>query len=276
MAPGKVVTLVTSRDRLIADKPGDIGQRAQEWLEKRGVQVGPVLILSCNQCMMFVAAPYPFRTATSSSGSSHDHCHGVREDTMPPTALAACLTAVTSAQLARLCCSTSCSACTSRPGTGSHCTAVSTSPRHTCCVISRLTAMQVLCNARAVKADNGTYSTAAGQPLAGDVTYLTVGGKPNTAFLRGCSIPLDDRNHIQVRSRSINTASRSAVHTAVHGNEVQMVKLLTIHGALQAYVRCCSRSTSTCGWWATGGHLPSATPRMCRRRSWATSPRRRC
>ena len=41
MAQGKAVTLVTSRDRLIADKPGDIGRRAQEWLEKRGVQVGP-------------------------------------------------------------------------------------------------------------------------------------------------------------------------------------------------------------------------------------------
>lgn len=41
MAHGKAVTLVTSRDRLIADKPGDIGRRAQEWLEKRGVQVGP-------------------------------------------------------------------------------------------------------------------------------------------------------------------------------------------------------------------------------------------
>ena len=40
MAPGKAITLVTSRDRLIADKPGDIGRRAQEWLEKRGVQVG--------------------------------------------------------------------------------------------------------------------------------------------------------------------------------------------------------------------------------------------
>lgn len=36
MPPGKIVTLVTSRDRLIADKPSDIGQRAQHWLEKRG------------------------------------------------------------------------------------------------------------------------------------------------------------------------------------------------------------------------------------------------
>lgn len=40
MPPGKTVTLVTSRDRLIADKPGDIGRRAQEWLERRGVKVG--------------------------------------------------------------------------------------------------------------------------------------------------------------------------------------------------------------------------------------------
>jgi hypothetical protein len=59
----------------------------------------------------------------------------------------------------------------------------------------------VLCNARAVKAGDGTYSTAAGQPLAGDVTYMTCGAKPNTAFLRGSSIPLDDGNQIQVGSR---------------------------------------------------------------------------
>ncbi len=39
MPPGKKVTLVTSRDRLIADKPGHIGERSQAWLEKRGVRV---------------------------------------------------------------------------------------------------------------------------------------------------------------------------------------------------------------------------------------------
>lgn len=113
MAPGKAVTLVTSRDRLIADKPGDIGRRAQEWLEKRGVQVGPVLILSCNQCMRYVAAAYPFRSAISSSGSGHGHWRGVREDIMSPMALAAFLNAaVTLAQLPRLCSSASCSVCT--------------------------------------------------------------------------------------------------------------------------------------------------------------------
>lgn len=94
MPPGKTVTLVTSRDRLIADKPGDIGRRAQEWLERRGVKV--------------------------------------------------------------------------------------------------------ICNTRAVKAADGSHSTSSGEPLQGDVTYMTVGGKPNTAFLRGSSIPLDEKNHIQV------------------------------------------------------------------------------
>lgn len=39
MPLGKKVTLVTSRDRLIADKPGHIGERSQAWLEKRGVRV---------------------------------------------------------------------------------------------------------------------------------------------------------------------------------------------------------------------------------------------
>lgn len=52
---------------------------------------------------------------------------------------------------------------------------------------------------RAVKAADGSYSTASGEPVAGDVTYMTVGGKPNTAFLRGSSVPLDEKNHIQVR-----------------------------------------------------------------------------
>ena len=49
MAPGKAVTLVTSRDRLIADKPGDIGRRAQEWLEKRGVQVNFRVYIYCHE-----------------------------------------------------------------------------------------------------------------------------------------------------------------------------------------------------------------------------------
>ena len=39
MRPSKAVTLVTSRDRLMADKPNGIGRRAQAWLEKRGVRV---------------------------------------------------------------------------------------------------------------------------------------------------------------------------------------------------------------------------------------------
>lgn len=57
--------------------------------------------------------------------------------------------------------------------------------------------MQVICNTRAVKAADGSYSTSSGEPLQGDVTYMTVGGKPNTAFLKGSSIPLDEKNHIQ-------------------------------------------------------------------------------
>ena len=44
MAPGKAVTLVTSRDRLIADKPGDIGQRAQEWLGRLVCRLRPRVI----------------------------------------------------------------------------------------------------------------------------------------------------------------------------------------------------------------------------------------
>jgi hypothetical protein len=59
MAPGKAVTLVTSRDRLIADKPGDIGQRAQEWLEKRGVQVTRICRSGQEHCafVYFVHGP---------------------------------------------------------------------------------------------------------------------------------------------------------------------------------------------------------------------------
>lgn len=56
----------------------------------------------------------------------------------------------------------------------------------------------MICNTRAVKADDGSYSTPAGEPLLGDVTYMTVGGRPNTSFLHGSSIPLDEKHHIQV------------------------------------------------------------------------------
>lgn len=38
--PGKRVVLLTSGPRLMADKPPDIGNRAKEFLERQGVEVG--------------------------------------------------------------------------------------------------------------------------------------------------------------------------------------------------------------------------------------------
>lgn len=56
---------------------------------------------------------------------------------------------------------------------------------------------QVLLNSRANKNQAGVYATSSGDELAADLVYRTVGGSPNTGFLKGSHIPLDARGFIK-------------------------------------------------------------------------------
>ena len=58
---------------------------------------------------------------------------------------------------------------------------------------------QVLCNTRVVRAEDGSYSMPSGESHSADVSYMTVGGLPNTDFLKGSIVPLTERNRIQAR-----------------------------------------------------------------------------
>lgn len=73
------------------------------------------------------------------------------------------------------------------------------SPRHIRSTHKACVRLQVICNSRAVKQEDGSYQTQGGERLEGDRVYMTVGGKPNTSFLRrSSSIPIDDKDRIQV------------------------------------------------------------------------------
>jgi NADPH-dependent 2,4-dienoyl-CoA reductase/sulfur reductase-like enzyme len=56
-------------------------------------------------------------------------------------------------------------------------------------------------NTRASKNAEGVYSTADGRSFEADVVYMTVGGKPNTQFLRGGIVPLTAKGFIEVYYR---------------------------------------------------------------------------
>ena len=53
-------------------------------------------------------------------------------------------------------------------------------------------------NTRATKTSIEVYATGSGEELRADLVYRTVGGTPNTQFLRGSSIPLDKHGFIMV------------------------------------------------------------------------------
>ena len=59
--------------------------------------------------------------------------------------------------------------------------------------------VQVMLNTRAKKHSDGSYVTGDGEQLEPHHLYMTVGGTPNTAFLRGSHLALDERGHIKVR-----------------------------------------------------------------------------
>eukprot|EP00243_Klebsormidium_subtile_P013149 TRINITY_DN846_c0_g1_i2.p1 TRINITY_DN846_c0_g1~~TRINITY_DN846_c0_g1_i2.p1 ORF type:complete len:419 (+),score=66.90 TRINITY_DN846_c0_g1_i2:419-1675(+) len=58
--------------------------------------------------------------------------------------------------------------------------------------------VEIYVNTRASKNADGVYSTADGRSFDAEIVYMTVGGKPNTDFLKGGLVPLNAKGFIEV------------------------------------------------------------------------------
>lgn len=73
----------------------------------------------------------------------------------------------------------------------------------------RSSSLQIHVNTRASKNADGVYSTADGRSFDAEIVYMTVGGKPNTEFLKGGLVPLNAKGFIEVSWACIHLLCKS-------------------------------------------------------------------